>query len=168
MLIVNKLTALLRQLLTILPRHSLLTIYKTFIKPHLDYCDVIYGKIFNESWHKRFESVQYNVALAITGAIRGTNTVKLYQGFGLESLQNRRKLRRFFYKIYNDQFPLYLYNLIPGKSSGKYQLRNIKEISTIKLKLGFLENLFFSASKTEYGDLLLDAQCSFHKFFQAK
>ena len=94
MLIVNKLTALLRQLLTILPRHSLLTIYKTFIKPHLDYCDVIYGKIFNESWHKRFESVQYNVALAITGAIRGTNTVKLYQGFGLESLQNRRKLRR--------------------------------------------------------------------------
>ena len=87
--IVNKLTAVLRQLLTILPRHSLLTIYNTFIKPHLDYCDVIYDKIFNESWHKRFKSVQYNVALAITGAIRGTNTVKFYREFGLESLQKQ-------------------------------------------------------------------------------
>ena len=53
--------------------------------------------------------------LALTGAIRGTNTVKLYQGLGLESLQDRRKLRRLslFYKMYKDQSPLYLYNLIP-------------------------------------------------------
>ena len=56
--------------------------------------------------------------LAITGARRGTITVKLYQELGLESLQNRRKLRRLslFYKIYNGQFPLYLYNLIPAKT----------------------------------------------------
>ena len=74
--------------------------------------------IFNEPWHKKLESAQYNVVLAITGAIRGTDTVKVYQELGLESLQNRRKLRRFslFYKIYNDQSPLYLYNLIPAKT----------------------------------------------------
>ena len=54
--IVNKLTAVLRKLQTVLPRHSLLTIYKAFIRPHLDYCDVIYDKIFNESWHKKLES----------------------------------------------------------------------------------------------------------------
>ena len=40
-------------------------------------CDVIYNKIFNESWHKKLESTQYNATLAITGAIRSTNTVKL-------------------------------------------------------------------------------------------
>ena len=45
--IVNKLTAVLRILQTVLPRHSLLTIYKAFIRPHLDYCDVTYDKIFN-------------------------------------------------------------------------------------------------------------------------
>ena len=39
--IVNKWTAVLRKLQTILPRHSLLTIYEVFIRPHLDYCDVI-------------------------------------------------------------------------------------------------------------------------------
>ena len=39
--IVNKLTAVLQKLQTVLPRHSLLTIYKALIRPHLDYCDVI-------------------------------------------------------------------------------------------------------------------------------
>ena len=67
--IVKKLTAVLRKFQTVLPRHSLLTIYKAFIRPHLDYCDVIYDKIFNESWYKKLESAQYNAALAIAGAI---------------------------------------------------------------------------------------------------
>ena len=67
--IANKLTAVLRKLQTVLPRHSLLTIYKAFIRPYLDYCHVIYDKIFNESWHKKLESAQYNAALAITEAI---------------------------------------------------------------------------------------------------
>ena len=67
--IVNKLTAVLRKLQIALPRHFLLTIYKAFIRPYLDYCDVICGKIFNESWYKKLESAQYSAALAITGAI---------------------------------------------------------------------------------------------------
>ena len=83
---------MLRKFQLILPRYSLLTIYKTFIRPHLDYGDVVYDKVFNESFHKKLESVQYNAALAMTSAIQGTNTEKLYQELGLESLQNRRKL----------------------------------------------------------------------------
>ena len=35
----------------ILPWHSLLTLYKTFIKPQLDYGDVIYDKVFNQLFH---------------------------------------------------------------------------------------------------------------------
>ena len=59
--------------------HSLSTIYKVFIRPHLDCCDVIHDEMFNENWHKKLQSAQYNAALAITGAIRGTNTEMLYQ-----------------------------------------------------------------------------------------
>ena len=153
--IVNKLTAVLRNLQTVLPKHSLSTIYKAFIRPHLDYCDVIYDKIFNESWHKKLESAQYNAALAITGAIRGTNTVKFYQELELDSLQKRHKLRRLslFYKIYNDQSPLYLYNLIPAKTSGNYPLRNVKGIPTVKAKHRFFENSFFPATLSEWNDL---------------
>ena len=66
--------------------------------------------MFKESWHKELKSARYNAALAIAGAIRGTNTEKLCQELGLESLQNRRKLRKLslFCKIYNDQSSFYL------------------------------------------------------------
>ena len=115
----------------------------------------IYEKIFNESWYKKFESAQYNAALAITGAIRGSNTEKLYQELGLESLQNRRKLRRLnlFYKIYKDQSPLYFHYLIPTKTPGNYPLRNVKEIPIIKVKQIVLEDSFFSVTITEWSDL---------------
>ena len=107
--------------------------------------------IFSEAWHKKLESAQYNVALAITGVIRGTNTAKLYPELELESLRNRRNLRRLnlFYKIYNDQSPLNLYNLVPAKTP----LRNVKENPTIKLKHRFFENSFFPATITEWNDL---------------
>ena len=58
------------------------------IRPHSDYCDVIYDKLFNESLHSKLESAKYNAALAKTGATLGTNTVELYQKLGFESLQN--------------------------------------------------------------------------------
>ena len=50
---------MLWKLQAVLPRHSLLTIYKAFIRPHLDCSDVIYDKIFNKSWHKKLELAQF-------------------------------------------------------------------------------------------------------------
>ena len=38
----NKEIWIIKSLSHILPRKSLITIYKSFIRPHLDYCDVIY------------------------------------------------------------------------------------------------------------------------------
>ena len=91
---VNKTIGLLRKFQLILPRHSLITIYKTFIRPHLDYGDVIYDRAFNESFHQRLESIQYNAAIAITGTIRGTSSEKLFQELGLEILKSRRWFRK--------------------------------------------------------------------------
>ena len=48
---------------------------------------MIYDHTFNESFHQMNESIQYNAAIAITGAIRGTSSEKLYQELGLESLK---------------------------------------------------------------------------------
>ena len=50
---VNKAIGLLRKFQLILPRHSLISIYKTYIRPHLYYGDVIYDRAFNESFHQR-------------------------------------------------------------------------------------------------------------------
>ena len=66
-----------------LPRTSLLTISKSFIRPHLNYEDVIYDQPNNNRLSEKIESIQYNPAVAITGAIRETSRERLYQELGL-------------------------------------------------------------------------------------
>ena len=106
---------LMRKLNLLLPCSSLLIIYKCFNRPHLNYGDVIYDQPNLSSLASKIESVQYNAALPITGAIRGTSKEKLYQELGFESLKDRRWLRRlcYLYKIVNTKQPAYLYDLIP-------------------------------------------------------
>ena len=84
---VNKTIGFLRKLHHILPRSPLLTIYKSFIRPHLDYGDIIYDQAYNASFHQKLDSIQYNAALAITGAIRGTSKEKLYNDLEWKSLK---------------------------------------------------------------------------------
>ena len=66
---INKTISLLRKLQNTLPTALLITIYKSFVMLHPDYGD----QTFNNSFHERLESIQYNGALAITGAIRGSS-----------------------------------------------------------------------------------------------
>ena len=70
---VNKTIGLLRKLQNTLPRTSLITIFKSFIRPLLDYGDITYDQAYNTSFHQNIESIQYSAALAITGAVRGTS-----------------------------------------------------------------------------------------------
>ena len=116
---INKSIGLLRKFQNFLPRESLLTIYKSFIQPHLDYGDIIYDQTYNPSFHQRPESLQYNATLATTGAIRGTSKEKLYSELGLESLQKGRWYRKlsFLYKVISNQSPSYLFNMIPRKNA---------------------------------------------------
>ena len=47
--------------------------YESFVRPHFDYGDVLYDQPNNESLCQKTESVQYNAAPAITGAIKGSS-----------------------------------------------------------------------------------------------
>ena len=67
-------------------------IYKTYIRPHLDFCDVIYHvpcitNPFDSSINLKYlmntiERMQYDAALAITGAWKGTHLDKIYEELG--------------------------------------------------------------------------------------
>ena len=58
-----------KKLQPIILRAALLTIYKSFYRPHLDCGNIIYDREFNESFQNKLQSVLYNAALAITRAI---------------------------------------------------------------------------------------------------
>ena len=111
--IAKKTIGILKYLSKYIPLKTLNMIYKMFIRPHFDYCDVIYHiphitNPFDKSISltllmERIGKVQYQAALAITGTWQGTNRNKLYEELGWESLNDRRWCRRLIqlYKIRN-------------------------------------------------------------------
>ena len=98
-----------------LTRKHLVTIYKSNIRPHLDYGDIIYDQPHIDTFVNKIESVQYNAALTITGAIRGTSKERIYRELGFESLADRWWFRRMcaFWNIVKGLSPNYLTNYLP-------------------------------------------------------
>ena len=136
-----KTIGLVRKFQPILPRFSLLTIYKTFVRSRLDYGDIIYNQTYNAPFYRKLESVKYSACLAITGTIRGTSYEKLNQELGLETLQSRRWFKKLclFYKIVNNQPPSYMFDYIPS-TDRIYNTRNAAKVLRIKSKHTFLKN----------------------------
>ena len=122
------------------------TIYKSFIRPHLDYGDVVYDRASNESFHQSLESLKYNAAIAVTGTIRGTSSENLFQELGLETLKSRRWLRKLclFYKLIKEKSPTYLFQLIPENNTS-YSTKSVQksQIFLFKTKTNFFKNSFF-------------------------
>ena len=127
---------------------------ENFIFAKQRYGDVIYDKTYKVSFQQKVESIQYNAAVAITGAIRGTSKEKLFEELGLESLQHRRWYRKLccFYKILKDQSPKYLFNIIP-KLNRPYPTRNANNIPHFKVKHSFFKNTFFPSVIIEWNKL---------------
>ena len=71
---VNKLTSTLKKLYRYMPRDSLVTIYKSFIRPHLDYADVIFDKPSNATFLMELNQLYQ----------------KLYQELEFETVKERR------------------------------------------------------------------------------
>ena len=100
---VSKTIVLLRKLQKILPRPILITICKYFIRPHVDYRDIIYIQAYNACFHQKLESIQYNMVLAM--AIRErreeTSREKFHHELGFDSLESRGWYRKlcYFYKF---------------------------------------------------------------------
>ena len=143
---------LIRKLSSLLPRSSLLTIYKSFVRPHLDYGDVVFDQPNNQSLSDTIESVQYNAALAITGAIRGSSKIKLYQELGLEFLKERRWMRRlcYLYKIISLQKPTYLYSCLPTQTISR---RYPNSFALFRCRTVFFENSFLPYSIKQWNAL---------------
>ena len=125
-----------------------------YFRPHLDYGDVIYDQSYNNTFHQKMEPIQYNAALAITGAIRGCSREKLYQELGLESLQQQRWYRKlcYLFKLAKSKSPKYLFNKIPTVRS-TYRTRNIDNISQFNVRHTFCRNSYFPSIVTDWNNL---------------
>ena len=150
---ITKGISVIKKLRYSLSRRSLVTIYKAFLRPLIDYGDIIYDQPQNESFCEKLESVQYKAALAITGAIQGSSREKIYQELGLESLKNRRWYKRLccMFKIMNEEAPKYLTNMIP-KGQQTIVTRN-SNIPTIYCRTDCFKYSFFPSTLKNWFNL---------------
>ena len=81
----NKGLGMLRFLSRYVDRRVLDQIYKMYVRPHLDYGDIIYHSQVKESMDI-LEAIQYRAALIVSGSWKGTNRAMLYAELGWESL----------------------------------------------------------------------------------
>ena len=105
----NKGLGMLRFLSRYVDRRVLDQIYKMYVRPHLDYGDIVYHNQVKDSMDI-LESIQYRAALIVSGSWKGTSRAKLYAELGWESLSDRRHIRRLmlYYRINADLAPSYL------------------------------------------------------------
>ena len=132
----KKIIFTLRSLSKTLPLKTLDQMYKMFVRPHLDYGDIIFhiphsDNPYNSSLSlnylmEKIENVQYQAALAISGCWKGSSRNKLYDFLGWESLSDRRWARRLIqlYKIRNNLTPGYLKRILPATCTQSFRNNN--------------------------------------------
>ena len=122
----EKRLSIMRRSKHILPRSCLDKLYKSMIRPLLDYCDVIYDSCtMYES--QRLDKLQRKASLLCTGAFRITSNEKVLKELGWSKLANRRTNHRLvlLYKILNNLAPQYLKRLcnLTSHNTNNYLLR---------------------------------------------
>ena len=121
--------------------------------------NIIFDKVYNNSFQQRLESPQYKVSLAITEAIKGSSTEKLSQELELESIQNSWWFQKLcvFYTIIKEQSIKYLFDLILSNKNS-YQTRNSQNlvIPQFKVSNSFSLYSFFSSTLVEWNKLDFD------------
>ena len=91
-----------------LSRPILDNIYTTYIRPHFDYCDIIYGGNLTLTDANRLQTLQNRCARLVTGAMFRSSTTALLNDLGWERLETRRLIHRllFFHRLYYNNPPL--------------------------------------------------------------
>jgi hypothetical protein len=135
--------------------------YKSFIRPVLEYGDVIWH-IPSDNRHSLdiLEKVQLEAARVVTGATRRCPTDHLYSEVGWEKLATRRQFHRavLMFKIENNQAPSYLQDLVPEpiQARTRYNLRNRHDLQIPFARLETYSQSFFPAAARLWNSLSLN------------
>jgi hypothetical protein len=138
-------------------RKSLESLYYSYVRPILEYCDVIYDNC-TKAESEKLDAVQLAAARVVTGATRGMSHRLLYSELKWEKLEERRRVHRLktYYKIIKDnRTPATLRNLVPEPSSSRstYSLRNPRYLLPPPARTKSLYDSFILATTRDWNKL---------------
>ena len=135
------------------------TVYKLYVRPHLDYGDILYHTAdlnkhsiqnleASAELLRKVESIQYDAARIITGAWLGSSRKKLYENLGWESLNDRRIMRKLclLHETYHSNFPRYLDDIISEVKPARDRLNDQKMIYNIPCRTDYYSRSFFPST----------------------
>jgi hypothetical protein len=133
----NKRINILRKFKFILDRKTLEKIYFTFVRPLLEYGDVIWDNM-SMSLNQKIENVQLEVSRIVTGGTRLVSLNNLYMNTGLEKLKDRREKHKLvqFYKMTKKLTPHYISCLVPQAFANihDYNTRNASVLPVVRTR----------------------------------
>ena len=136
---------IMRRLKYELDRKSLEIIYTLFIRPILEYADVIWDNCCDYE-KQEIEKIQIDAARIASVTTKLISIQNLYKEIGWETLEKRRISHKLilFYKIYNNLTPDYLSSLVPSSvnKGSRYNLRNANDVQTINARTALYFNSF--------------------------
>ena len=145
-------------------RRSIDQMYKALVRSHLDYCDIIYhipsiqtqsGVTLTDLMEK-LEKIQYQAALAVTGAWQGSSRSKLYEELGWESLSERRWSRHILqiHKIVSNMTPSYLKDKVPRHRRPLYNHNNNNTFHDIRCRSSRYMSSFFPDAISSWNNVI--------------
>ena len=160
---------IMRKLKFDLDRKSLETIYISFIRPILEYADIIWDNCSQQE-KQELEKIQTEAARVATGATKLVSIQKLYEEVCWERLETRRWKHKLvlFHKMYHNITPQYLSSLVPPlvQNVSRYNLRNADNLQTIHSRTtqycnSFLPSVVRDWNSLPYADRNVDSTDSF-------
>ena len=147
---------IMRKFKFILDRSSLQKIYFTFIRPLLEYSNIVWDNCTLQETEE-LEKIQLEAARIVTGTTKLVSLRELYKETGWEKLEVRRKKHKLtkFYSIITGQSPDYLQEHIPQlvSQTSDHNLRNSNDFRTIQCRTALYENSFFPATIKDWNAL---------------
>ena len=106
---VAKVIGVLRRLKSLLPHHVLVTVYKSLILPHFDYCSSVWGNL-GKVLAQKLQKLQNRAARIITGSDYTIRSSEILTGLNWSTLEQRRDqhLKLLMFKTINKNVHDYL------------------------------------------------------------
>ena len=146
----------MRKLKFQIDRKSLETIFTCFIRPLLEYGDVIWDNctLYEKN---ELDKIQNEAARIVTGATKLVSLQQLNNDIGWESLETRRVKHKLilFYKMVNHLSPTYLSSLVPPMNSevSNYSLRNADDFQVPLSRTSLYSTSFLPSTTREWNSI---------------
>ena len=142
-----------------LPRPILDQIYKIYIRPHFDYCDIIYDGHITIQDSTRLETLQNRAGRLVTGTLFRTPTDNVRSELGWEALTRRRRKHRLIaYHKLNDReqhSPYYVRSIMPNTRAQdtNVTLRNANTHTGSLHRTTYYQRSFFNTTRMQWNQL---------------